>query len=225
MRMLAIVGKVDSRIIAYPIARALSLHGQTALISDDGAYRRLFFGDDMIGEVSGVDVSVGLKMDDELEQSLKDSGIKYDNVVIVSSGYIPNGVDGVIVCSGVNDTMGAEIEDSKEVKDEKGTEKKEENEVDKGLEKKEDKIDIPKGVASDFVYISFDRAPKDGELAIQLKDQAIRYIYKCEERKELQVLEDKGINKIISKLCSSTLGIKEEEMISLLNRKEYIKGK
>ena len=62
MKIIAIAGKVDSRVLVYPLARAISLTGLTAVISDDGAYRRLYHGDDLKGTVSGIDISVGIAM-------------------------------------------------------------------------------------------------------------------------------------------------------------------
>lgn len=105
MKILTIVGKVDSRVLAYPIARALSLNGLTAMITDDGAYRRLYHGDELTGTVSGVDISVGLKADEELKNSLNDSGIPYENIVFVSANHIPADSTGVILCHGIDRSM------------------------------------------------------------------------------------------------------------------------
>lgn len=116
MRVLTIAGKVDTRVLVYPLARALSLTGLTAVVTDDGAYRRLFKGKGLKGTVSGIDVSVGLNMDIQLKNSLAFSGIPYDNLIVVSSNYIPKDSDGVIICHGVDDSMGADLEDN--IKDE-----------------------------------------------------------------------------------------------------------
>ena len=105
MKVLTIVGKVDTRALVYPIARALSLSGQTAVVTDDGAYRRLYHGEDMKGTVSGVDICVGQKVDEALVESLSENGIQYDNVIVVSTGYIPSNSTGIIACHGVDRSM------------------------------------------------------------------------------------------------------------------------
>lgn len=211
MKIIAIAGKVDSRIIAYPLARALSLSGLTALIADDGAYRRLFFGDELKGTVSGVDISVGLKADDDLKNSLNDSGVPYDYKIIVTSGYIPPEVTGVIICKGVDKSM---LSDDTQ----------DDGEIENSTSKKDD-IEVPKGIPFSTVYVSFDTPPKDGASAINLRDTAMRYIYSCEERKELQMLDDKSLNKLIVKIATEVVGLNPDELLKLMLRKEYVSSK
>lgn len=105
MKVLTIVGKVDTRALVYPIARALGLSGQTAIVTDDGAYRRLYHGEDMKGTVNGVDICVGQRVDESLIESLNENGIAYDNIIVVSTGYIPSNSTGVIACHGVDRSM------------------------------------------------------------------------------------------------------------------------
>ena len=220
MRILVIAGKVDSRILVYPLARALSLAGLTAIISDDGAYRRLYLGVEDQGTVSGVDISVGHKSGDELKNSLNNSGVPYDNIILITTGYVPADATGVIICKGIDKSMSAVVtkEDdtnTKQLDDENEAENQPIN---------DDPI-IPEGVKSNTVYISFEAAPKKGASAISLKDTAIKYIYSCEERKELQIIVDKSFNKTLVQIASEPLGIPQAELFKLLNRKEYISGK
>lgn len=105
MRIITVVGKIDSRALVYPLSRALSLTGLTAVITDDGSYRRLFHGKGNIGTVSNIDISVGSHVDDELIHSLDDSGIDYDNIIIVSSDYIYDKSTAIIVCHGIDRSM------------------------------------------------------------------------------------------------------------------------
>lgn len=119
MKILTIVGKVDTRVLAYPLARALSLNGLTAMITDDGAYRRLYHGEELQGTVSGVDISVGIKADEDLKNSLNSSGIPYDNIVFVSADYIPSDSTGVIVCHGVDRSMMGKSQAEEEAEEQK----------------------------------------------------------------------------------------------------------
>ena len=105
MRIISIVGKVDSRVIAYPLARGLSINGLTGIITDDGAYRRLYPGNSNIGSVNGIDISVTGHVDENSVHSLDNSGINYDNLVTVSCDYIHPEADGIIVCHGLDRSM------------------------------------------------------------------------------------------------------------------------
>lgn len=217
MRILVIAGKVDSRILAYPLARALSLSGLTAIIADDGSYRRLFFGNGDKGTVSGVDISVGIKFGEVLKNSLNDSGVPYSNMILVTTGYVPPDATGVIICKGIDKSMSAPT-----IKEAEETADKSEAELMELQKLTTDEIVVPDGLKSNTVYISFETPSKKGASAISLKDTAIKYIYSCEERKELQIIEDKGMNKILVQIASDPLGISPDELMKLLTRKEYI---
>lgn len=110
MKIISIIGKVDSRSLVYPLARALSLYGLTGIITDDGAYRRLYPGKGNIGNVNGIDISVCAYLDDKGAHSLDNSGIHYDNLLVVSGDYIHPESDGIIVCHGLDRSMMAKEE-------------------------------------------------------------------------------------------------------------------
>ena len=96
MRIITVLGLVDTRIIVYPLARALSLTGMTAIISEDGSYRRLYLDKGLKGTVNGVDISVGVDLDEKLRKSLNDTGISYDNIILVTRTF-PK-IYGAIIC-------------------------------------------------------------------------------------------------------------------------------
>lgn len=110
MKIISVVGKVDTRSIVYPAIRALTLNGLTAVITDDGAYRRLYHGKGDIGNVNGIDVSVTGHVDDNSVHSLDKSGVPYDNLIIVSSDYIHPDATGIIACHGLDRSMMAKVE-------------------------------------------------------------------------------------------------------------------
>lgn len=247
LRVLGIIGKVDTRVLVYTLARALSLDGMTAIITEDGAYRRLYFGNKSKGTVSGVDISVGINIDDadgELRHSLDDSGIQYDNMIIVTNSSVPPDATGVILCKGIDKSINEDVDyggkkddrDKDKDKEKKRGKNKKQAEVDTSIDTNdaektegeislEDEIIVPDNIPSKTVYISFERLPKKEGLSIQLKDGFMRYIYNCEERKELMMLDNKGLNKVIADIASEPLGISKNELYTLLTRSEYITGK
>ena len=219
----------------------------TAIITEDGAYRRLYFGNKSKGTVSGVDISVGINIDDadgELRHSLDDSGIQYDNMIIVTNSSVPPDATGVILCKGIDKSINEDVDyggkkddrDKDKDKEKKRGKNKKQAEVDTSIDTNdaektegeislEDEIIVPDNIPSKTVYISFERLPKKEGLSIQLKDGFMRYIYNCEERKELMMLDNKGLNKVIADIASEPLGISKNELYTLLTRSEYITGK
>lgn len=105
MKKLTIVGKIDSRALVYPLARALSLNGLTGIITDDGAYRRLYHGKENIGTVSGVDIAVVDHVDEKSIHKLDNSGTPYENIIVVSSDFIDPETTGLIICHGLDRSM------------------------------------------------------------------------------------------------------------------------
>lgn len=114
MRILTILGKVDSRPLVYPLARALSLNGLTGIITDDGSYRRLYHGKENIGTVNCVDIGIVSEINDETVHILDDSGVPYDNLIIVSQSYIHKDTTGMIICHGRDRSMMAQPEEDDE---------------------------------------------------------------------------------------------------------------
>jgi hypothetical protein len=111
MKILTIVGKVDSRALVYPLIRGISLAGLTGVVADDGSYRRLFSGKGDIGSVNGIDIGVCSHVTSESVHMLDDSGTPYEYLVVVSSDYIPPESDGIIACHGLDRSMMVEPEE------------------------------------------------------------------------------------------------------------------
>lgn len=208
MKTISIVGKVDSRVIVYPLARALSLDGPTQIITDDGAYRRLYAGLESTGTINGVDISIGSLCDESLADSLNETGIPYKYRIIVSSSYVDKDSSIIIKCKGTDKSILAELKES----DEKYTHNV-------------DMVNTPKNIVTKECIISFDPPIQDGVISFSIKDTAIRYAYKCEESKQLSVMPDKSWNKNISKLVANELGLSEEDIFKYLLREEYIVDK
>ena len=241
MKVITIAGKVDTRVLVYPLARALSLTGLTAIVTDDGAYRRLFKGKQLKGNVSGVDISVGLNMDEYLKNSLSRSGVAYDNLIVVSSNYIPADTDGLIICHGYDNSMSQIIEEEKvEETESDATPKKkgkkgavEEDtpvevtetprvKIDKVEEiDEDDTFEYDENIPMVDLYISYNKPVDKYQKGILLKDGFMQYIYSCEERKCLDRFTDKNVNKMLATLVAPAVGMDAKDLAILLGRAEY----
>ena len=240
MRVITVAGKVDTRVLVYPLARALSLTGLTAIVTDDGAYRRLFKGKQLIGNVSGVDVSVGLNMDKSLKNSLNKSGIAYDNLIVVSSNYIPEDTDALILCHGYDNSMSQLLEDEKKEEEEAPAPKKkgrkgQADEIEEAPQVAEpvftsdviqeidedDTFEYKEGLPMVDLYISYNKPVDKYQKGILLKEGYMQYIYSCEERKCLDRFTDKAVNKMLAGLVAPALNMDAKELAQLFDRAEY----
>lgn len=252
MKILTLAGKVDTRALAYPLARALSLMGLTAVVTDDGAYRRLYKGQELKGNVSGVDISVGLKMDSDLKNSLNKSGIAYDYMLVVSSNYIPEDTDAVILCHGIDDSMMQVFEEEKPVVEEKESPKKkgkkgkteevseeQSDEFELSLEKDESESKVEETIEKDVddtfefdeskpyedIYISYNKPLDKYAKGLLLKDGLMQYIYNCEEKKQLLPFEDKNVCKQYATMVAKILEMDANELALFFGRQEYVNSK
>lgn len=250
MKKLCIVGSVDTRCLVYPIARALALNGLTAIVTEDGAYRRLYHGHSNIGTVSGVDVIVGSNLDKSVEDLADTTGVPYDQMILVSSHYIPEDVDGIIVCHGVDRSIIGKTDAEKEAEEEarierekaeaaarakskkKGAESEDPDaitpekqaEMDRRKNEELDALELPDGVPGVEVHISYNPSVAKGMVAVVLKESAVAYCFNCEEKKELEVYPDKVYNKTLATLLNKAFGMEAGDAFNLLCRTETISG-
>lgn len=197
VKIYSIVGNVDSRVLVYPIARALALKGAVAVVTDDGCYKRLYTEPGNKGSSSGFDIYFGV-INDDIFNKINNSGIKYDIILTVSADIVPNEADGIIVCTGSLNTMDGVIESRA--------------------------IEVPEEIPKEAVHISYDTVRDKGVTSITIKEILAKYVYSCEERKEVQPIEDKNIIKLLSGVASKAFSIDKSDMEKLLTRKEYIKS-
>lgn len=233
--ILTFVGKVDTRSIVYPLARALSLQGLVAVVTDDGAYRRLYKGIDNEGHVSGVDIYTDIEINENTFDRLTESGISYDTIIVVSRNYVHKKSDSVIVCHGVDESMTRVIEEEHEEQEntekkpkkkfgrKKNTEVIEEKQVRPSIKIIEDEIepDIPEKATTEEIFVSFMNPSNKQSKGLLLREGYIQYVYSCEERKELSVIPDKTLNKLLAELLSKAVKIDAKELVKLLSSSEY----
>ena len=98
MALISIVGNVDKRIIAIPLARGLSIDGKTAIITDDSSYKRLYSEDTNVGTIDGVDIVIDYEINENSIDVLKETHETYKHYVFVSNSYINKNSDLTILC-------------------------------------------------------------------------------------------------------------------------------
>lgn len=208
--IISIVGKADTRAVAYPLIRAMSMLGKTAVITDDGAYSRLLEGRAYAGECSGVTIAVTLPIKQNIEQLEEALGQKVDNLFYISGSYVDENSTGVIICKGID--RGFQADEPWERKT-----VTEQSEVIRKL--------VQNGAQVKEITVAFDRTKNKGEEGILLKEGMLKYIYECEERQELIPLEDRIYADIIAGMAHGLVGMGKKELATLIAKKEYLTGK
>lgn len=192
MRIVALTGTVDKRMLVYPIARAISIESNVCIVSDNGAYRRLFSERGNEGMLGRVKIVVDIYEDSMLPR-LDEVGIGFDYLLVDSSFEVPTNSDYVIYCRGVNRSLY----------------------YDEELKKMGDKPNIE-------VIISPEPPEEKGVLAVMVDEFICSYIMKIEENKQLMRITNKRYNKLLTKIFSQALGMQESSLFELLSRKDGI---
>lgn len=189
MAVISIFGKVDKRILAFPLIRAFSMTGHTIVITDDGNFKNLYHANGTTGQIDGVKILVLNELPLELSAITED----YQNVIYVLSDITEIQADSTLLCHGDDQSLiGRGI---------KSTEKKKDN---------------------NFVDVFLRMTPLKAKAnQIILKPLYYRYLVETEEKKEFLILKDKKICQLLSKICSTAVGMKESQFYLLLLRKRY----
>lgn len=225
MNIISIIGNVDKRIIALPLARAFSLSGKTCIITDNTEYIRLleraWKGGNIIGNCHGIAIYYKQKLDGtEIELVNKVSGEETQNVIYVSNEYIADSAKLIYLVKGLDnsflgDEIAKQLEEMKANRTEYKDRFKEILLAINGMAKKSSNplqsLMKPKKTIS------------DGRIILTYNEFA--WLWKCEEHKEILPFLSKELTPILSDIGSKVLSIKESQMTELLTRDSYIKGK
>jgi hypothetical protein len=206
MIKIAITGKADKRILAYPFMRACSIAGRTCVITDDTAYKRLYAGTENQGEIEGIKIHILPLLSEqnlpEIEERLISKETEY--LIYISDTYYPKDAGHILMLCEYNTTfMGNSLEDIID----------EQENVTFGtltLTPQKNKSVIPKGVQ--FHQIIW-------------KPEYSIYLFQTEELRQLQPLKDKLISSFLVNAFSGILDIKPAIFNDLLKRKRYTYSK
>jgi hypothetical protein len=152
--------------------------GETAVMTDDGAYRRLYHGYGDSGEVSGVSVYICPRLEDgaALATELSNTGVEF--LVCVACGRVPQFTTHLLVVTGYDRTFDAGNAHTKD-------------DLAKGAvvnTVESDRVMAPLGLPADNikeVIASVSPVKSKSVLSVCLKDGLLAHAAKCEEYKAL----------------------------------------
>lgn len=186
MKIVTIAGKADSRVLVYPIAYLLNQFGRVLIVTDDGAYRRLYrgYGDD--GESGGVRICFTPSLDRTRIGNIVNE-TEVDFVICVTTGKVPDYTQYLIALTGYDMAFGGNpsIAGKKSKLGKKSTGGVVEDLV--ALE--EDKIELGHDIPSEnirTVVVSTKEIKNTAIMSICVKDGLLQQCMLCEEYKELR---------------------------------------
>ncbi len=201
MIKLAITGKAEKRILAYPLLKASSIAGKTAFLTDDGAYKRLYKGSGVKGMLENITIYICPELNDKTAAPILKEVLEEDveYLIIASDSYYPADVKHILMFCEQNSTfMGNYIEDVVDERD-----------------------DITLATIS-VVPEKISLVPKGFKIhQLQWKAQHLPYLCLTEEQQELQPLKEKQINQLLTTAFAESYRMKPGEFQQLLKRKRY----
>ena len=206
MKILSIIGNVDKRIIALPIARALQLLGKTAIVTDNTEFLRLIESGSKIGNCHGIIIS----WKETLDGSEYDSFVEFSKerpkyVIYVSNTYIKEDADKIVVVHGDDKSF---LGDALNVKVNKLKASLPEDLKSKGVD-----IALPANTVKD----------KKDTKRIQIGANELLWLWKVEEYKEIIPFSSKSMGYILGYIGSSFGDISTTKFSELLSHDQYLK--
>jgi hypothetical protein len=202
MIKIAITGKADKRILAYPLMRACSIAGRTSVITDDAAYKRLYAGKENNGEIEDIKINVLPVITDELMKELEEEAVtgEMEYLILISDSYYPKDADHILMLCEQNCTFfGNYIEDI----------------ID-------DQNNVTFGILTLYPHKIKAFVPKEVHMhQITWKPEHSLYLFQVEEMRQLLPLKDKYISTLLVDAFAAPLNIKPASFNSLLKRKRY----
>lgn len=190
--VLTVAGKVDSRVVVYPLLYMLKNFGRVLVVTDDAAYRRLYHGYEDAGEVSGVGICVSPNLDvDALSEEV--SSFAPDYIVCVTSGRVPEFTTHLLVLTGYDRSLAGGNAHTK-------------SELEQGVTVTLDESDVvkaPQGLSSDNIReVIVASTPVKSTLvqSICLRDGLLTHAALCEEYKSLVRHDSRDFVGVLAKI-------------------------
>lgn len=202
MIKIAITGKADKRLLAYPLMRACSIAGRTRVITDDPAYKRLYAGTENQGEIEGIKVHIIPLMTEENLTEMEEQALRNETeyLIFISDTYYPKNASHILMLCEYNSTfLGDHIEDIIDEQD-----------------------NITFGTLTLIPQKNKALIPKDVQLhQIIWRAEHSFYLFQTEEMRKLMPLKDKAVSALLVNAFAGILDIKPKSFYDLLKRKRY----
>lgn len=206
MIKIAITGKADKRILAYPLIRACSIAGRTCVFTDDPAYKRLYAGTENHGEIEGIKLHILPLMTEENMREIEElaAGNETEYLIFISDTFYPKSAGHILMLCEYNNTfLGDRIEDIIDEQD-----------------------NVTFGMLTLIPQKSKALIPKDVQLhQVVWKAEYSFYLFQTEEMRKLMPLKDKAVSALLVNAFANILDIKPASFYDLLKRKRYIYSK
>ena len=208
MKILSIVGNVDKRIIALPIARACQLLGKTAIVTDNNEFTRLIENGNNIGNCHGVIISYKEKLtgDDEYVDFIEFSKERPKFVIYVSNTYINYKADKIVVVHGddrsfLGDALNKRV-----------------NEI------KDSLLEDQKAKVVDISITSNTVKDKKDTKRFHIGSNELIWLWKVDEYKEIIPFSSKEFGTILGYIGSAIGEVSVNKFTDLLSHDQYLKA-
>lgn len=199
MTVIAIVGKADKRILAYPLMKTCGLMGKTCVVTDDVTYRRLYSGTEDTGVINDVEVKIEKDLTTQLAEEIEKQKTEeeVDYIIYLTDTFIPPSAQKVVaLCSQSRTFLGEEIEGL--------------------LEQDEEGRIVLSTIA---LYSKSKNYWKVPVTQLIWRPEYIQYVCETEERRVLIPLKDKTINAFLCDAFAKTLNLTAGNMKKIMDRK------
>lgn len=215
MKVINFIGNVDKRILVLPLARSLTFLGETLLITDDTAYKRMLNEDSII---SGIKVLITEEFSQNMIEEY-DDGVTYSNIIFDTTSFIYEKADKKVICRHKDRRLvpGSILEELDKV-DIEGEPEVESEEI--VLTAQIPKKKFGKAKAKSIAYLDrYEESKKKAKLCA-LKPSHYYWLCLCEEAQDLSVIQDKDLLDFIVKEFIDVFGMSLKDFTGLLVREK-----
>lgn len=215
MKVINFIGNVDKRILVLPLARSLTFLGETLLITDDTAYKRMINADNII---SGIKVLITEEFSQNMIEEY-DDGVTYSNIIFDTTSFIYEKADKKVICRHKDRRLvpGSILEELDKV-DIEGEPEVESEEI--VLTAQIPKKKFGKAKAKSITYLDrYEESKKKAKLCA-LKPSHYYWLCLCEEAQDLSVIQDKDLLDFIVKEFIDVFGMSLKDFTGLLAREK-----
>lgn len=198
MKILALAGKADKRLLAYPLMHILALAGKTLVITDDINYRRVYKGFTNNGQIHDMAVDIYPSIDQYTVQGILDlySEDSYDYCLMITDLFRYEQADATLcICSKTKSFLGTAIEELNDTHPE------------------ECKAIISINPLDKKEWLKLKVTP------LSWNSKRFEYVYNCEEQKELLPVTDKEVLSELERVYLKAIGISQKAFEKCAKRK------